>query len=70
MRLRRRCLRRPLTVARLPFHQVGQPPAPRYLWPRAHVFQPPLFALGMSIHLSADRPWCSLTARQQQARAR
>src|SRR5688572_10874145 len=27
-------------VRRWPFHQTGQPPGPRYLWPREQVFQP------------------------------
>ena len=34
-------------AARLRFHQVGQPPGPRYLWPREQVFQPPRLAMGM-----------------------
>jgi hypothetical protein len=29
-----------------PGQQTGQTPAPRYLWPRPQVFQPPLFAFG------------------------
>ncbi len=32
---------------RLPFHQVGQPPGPRYAWPREQVFHPPRFGFGM-----------------------
>ena len=46
--LRRRSLRSP-PVARLAFHQRGQPPGPRYLWPREQVFHPPRLARGMSI---------------------
>ena len=29
---------------RFPFHQVGHPRLPRYLWPLEQVFQPPRFA--------------------------
>src|SRR5580692_3993962 len=33
---------------RFPFHQVGHPRLPRYLWPLEQVFQPPRFAFGFA----------------------
>jgi hypothetical protein len=33
---------------RFPFHQVGHPRLPRYLWPLEQVFQPPRFAFGIA----------------------
>src|SRR5215467_1072147 len=32
---------------RFPFHQIGQPLMPRYLWPLEQVFQPPMLFLGI-----------------------
>src|SRR5262245_47462214 len=34
---------------RFPFHQIGQPLMPRYLWPLEQVFQPPRLVLGILI---------------------
>ena len=39
---------RPPPAARLPFHQIGQPPRPLYLCPLEQDFQPPLLASGIS----------------------
>ena len=33
---------------RFPFHQVGHPRLPRYLWLLEQVFQPPRFAFGIA----------------------
>ena len=44
---------------RFPFHQIGQPLMPRYLWPLEQVFQPPLLALGIRfrwLECSSFRP--------------
>ena len=32
---------------RFPFHQMGHPRLPRYLWPLEQVFQPPRFSFGI-----------------------
>src|SRR5262249_7750617 len=32
---------------RFPFHQIGQPLMPRYLWALEQVFQPPMLVLGI-----------------------
>jgi hypothetical protein len=37
-----------------PGRQTGQGSAPRYLWPRVHVFQPPRFAFDMTGSISVD----------------
>jgi hypothetical protein len=47
LRRRRLVLTLAAAVARWPFQQMGHPPGPLYLWPRAQVFQPPLFILGL-----------------------
>jgi hypothetical protein len=34
--------------------QMGQGPAPRYLWPRLQVFQPPRFGFGIELYERSD----------------